>query len=71
MNTFAAYPAAALLVANQTVSDRVEQAQARAQARAARAERRAERRDHRAAARQTPPTAPLPWWAFRFVRPAD
>lgn len=68
MNTFAAYPAAALLVANQTVSDRVEHAQSRAQARAARAERRAERRDHRAAARQTPPTAPLPWWAF--VRPA-
>jgi hypothetical protein len=69
MNTFAAYPAAALLVANQTISDRVQDAQARTQARAPSAERHTHGKQ-RSVARQTPPKAPLPWWAFRFMRPA-
>jgi hypothetical protein len=70
MNTFTAFPAAALLVANQTISDRIENAQARTLVRAARAERRSERRKQRSVARQTPPKALLSWWPFRFLRPA-
>jgi hypothetical protein len=71
MNTFTAYPAAALLVANQTISDQVQDAQARTQARVARAERRHEQRKQRSAARRTSPKAFLPSGAFRFVRPAQ
>lgn len=70
MNTFTAYPAAALLVANQTISDRVQDAQGRTQARVAGAERRTEHRNQRSAARQAPPKALLPLGAFRVVRPA-
>ena len=72
MNVFVSDPNAAMMMAHQTVTDRVQQAQARAQAHAARTERRnqrrAERHAQRGAQRQTPPTARLPWWAF--LRPA-
>ena len=69
MNTFVASPNLAQTIARQTIDERVAQAEYRAQARAARSERRAVRERTRLSARPTQQYQ-LPWWAFRFVRPA-
>jgi len=70
MNSFATYPAAALLVADQTVSDRVQRAQARAEVKAVRRARRAERRAQRVLTRPASATTPLPGRAFHAARTA-
>jgi hypothetical protein len=67
MNSFATYPAAALLVADQTVSDRVQRARARAAVTAVRRARRAERRAQRVLTRQTSPKALLTGSAFHVA----
>ena len=70
MNTFVASPNLALTIAHQTIDERVAQAEHRALARAARSEARAARRERpRLSARPTEHYR-LPWWSFRFVRPA-
>jgi hypothetical protein len=66
MNTFTADPTAARAVARQIIDERVRDAEERRIARAVRAERRSAAR----AFRQTPDPRPLPWWTFRFLRPA-
>ncbi len=63
MNTLTANPDAARAIAHQQIAERVRDAE---QARTARAVRQ-ERRAH---ATQKPAERPLPWWAFRFLRPA-
>jgi hypothetical protein len=70
MNTFVTHPGLSLNLAHQTIDDRVAQAQQRSQARAARSDQRARaRKAPRPSARPTEQYR-LPWWAFRFVRPA-
>jgi hypothetical protein len=68
MNSFATYPAAALLVADQTVSDRVQQAQARAEVNAARRARRAERRAQRVLTRLASPRSSQPGRVLHLAR---
>ena len=70
MNTFVASPNLALTIARQTVDERVAQAEYRAQARAARSEIRAARRESSRLSGRPTEHYRLPWWAFRFVRPA-
>ena len=69
MNTFVASPNLAQSIARQTIDERVAQAEYRAQARAARSYQRARRESSRLSGRPTEHYQ-LPWWAFRFVRPA-
>ncbi len=70
MNTFVASPNLALNIAQQTINERVAQAEYRALAREARSRSREARRERpRLSARPTGQYQ-LPWWAFRFVRPA-
>jgi hypothetical protein len=70
MNTFVASPNLALTIAQQTVDQRVTEAEYRAQARAARSEIRAARRESSRLSGRPTEHYRLPWWAFRFVRPA-
>jgi len=69
MNAFAAGPDLARTLAHQTIDERVAQAEVRSQARAARSYARARRATARLSARPTQHHQ-LPWWAFRFARPA-
>jgi hypothetical protein len=70
MNTFVASPDLARTIARHRIDERVAQAEYRARARAARFERRTARREtERLSARPTQQYH-LPWWAFRFTRPA-
>ena len=70
MNTFVASPNLALTIARQTVDERVAQAEYRAQARAARSPSPTARRDRPRLSGRPTEHYRLPWWAFRFVRPA-
>ena len=71
MNTFATNTNAVRTVAQQTIADRIHDAERRSTLRAVRAERRAVRRAERAAARAAydESVRHLPGWAFRFVHP--
>jgi hypothetical protein len=74
MNSFTSNLSTAQMMAEQTIQDRVRDAEQRALAHAVRAERRAEQRAAQAAVREPrklsarrPPRQP--WWAFRFLHP--
>jgi len=66
MNILTSNPTAAQLVARQTINDRVRDAEQRRVARAVRIQRRTEQDPQ--GPNTTAPT--LPWWSFRFLRPA-
>jgi hypothetical protein len=70
MSTFVASPSLALIIAQNAIDERVAQAEYRARARAARAEIRAARRETSPLSGRPTEHYRLPWWAFRFVRPA-
>ena len=71
MNSFTSNPTAAGSVAHYLIQDRVQDAERRAQVRSVRSARRAARQAHQSRPVAPPTTHDLPWWAFRFVRPAD
>lgn len=68
MNSFTSNPAAAQAVARYTIDDRVRDAEQRRVARAIRDQRRSAARAARVYRQE--PVSTLPWWAFRFLRPA-
>ncbi len=70
MNTFVASPDLAQSIARRTIDERVAQAEYRALARAARSERRTARRESERLSARPTQQYQLPWWAFRFTRPA-
>jgi hypothetical protein len=65
MNILTTNPDVARAVAHQQIAERVRYAE---EARTARAVRQAHREAR--ASGQRPPTRELPWWTFRFLRPA-
>jgi hypothetical protein len=71
MNVFATNTSGCRTVAQQTISDRIDDAQRRAVVRALRAERRAARRAERRVAQASFEVSAqrLPTWAFRFLHP--
>jgi hypothetical protein len=69
MSTFVASPDLARTIARQRIDERVAQAEDRSRARAALSYTRARRETARLSARPTRHRQ-LPWWAFRFARPA-
>ena len=68
MNAFTSNPTAAQAVARYTIEERVRDAEQRRTARAIRDQRRAAARAARVYRHE--PVSALPWWAFRFLRPA-
>ena len=70
MNTFVASPTLALSIAHHTIDERVAAAQGRSEARAARSARRAAQRNAPRLSARPREHYRLPWWAFRFPRPA-
>jgi hypothetical protein len=70
MNPFTSNPTAALMVADRTIAERVAAAQDRARSSAIRADRRSARRARRLTARPPERQLSLPWWVFRWARPA-
>jgi hypothetical protein len=68
MNSLTCNPSAAQSVARYTINERVRDAEERRVARAIRDQRRAAARAARAYRHE--PVNTLPWWAFRFLRPA-
>jgi hypothetical protein len=70
MNSITSNPSAAMTMAQQMIDERVRSAQQRAQGNAVRAQQRAARRARRLTAAPPKYQHALPWWAFRFVRPA-
>jgi hypothetical protein len=68
MNSFTSNPTAAQAVARHTIEQRVRDAEERRVARGIREQRRAAARAARVYRHE--PVSTLPWWAFRFLRPA-
>jgi len=70
MNTFVASPDLAQTIARQQIADRVAQAEHSTATRAARTARRTARRETERLSARPKQQFQLPWWAFRFTRPA-